>query len=99
MTAPGHSAKRLRIFGRVQGVAYRAWAVELARRLELQGWVRNRSDGSVEALLLGPEQAVTSMIEACRRGPQAAKVDRIQVDVADAAEERPDQGFRQLPSL
>jgi len=99
VTEPGHSAKRVRIYGRVQGVAYRAWAVGRARGLGLQGWVRNRSDGSVEALLLGPEKAVSEMIKACREGPRAARVQRVDVDAAGAAEEWPDQGFKQLPSL
>ena len=68
---------RLRIIGRVQGVWFRGWAVDQARELGLSGWVRNRGDGSVEALLGGPESRVRSMIERCRRGPPAARVDRV----------------------
>jgi acylphosphatase len=90
-------AKRLGISGRVQGVAYRAWTVETATSLGLRGWVRNRRDGSVEALIVGPEVSVARMIEACRRGPPAARVDRVEIT------EAPDAGlgaigFRQLPS-
>src|SRR5712691_3725570 len=70
--APPMQSVRLRITGRVQGVGYRAWAIETAARLELRGWVRNRSDGSVEALVIGAEDAVAAMIEACRDGPFAA---------------------------
>jgi acylphosphatase len=65
---------RLRITGRVQGVGYRAWAIETARRLGLRGWVRNRADGSVEALVTGDAAAVARMIDACRDGPFAARV-------------------------
>lgn len=67
-------AVALRIEGRVQGVWYRGWAVVEAERRGLRGWVRNRGDGSVEALLIGEEAAVAAMIEACRRGPPAARV-------------------------
>jgi acylphosphatase len=73
---------RLRITGRVQGVGYRAWAIETAARLGLRGWVRNRSDGSVEVLVIGEEDAVTAMIEACRDGPFAARVSEIHVSNA-----------------
>jgi len=81
----------LRITGRVQGVGYRAWAIETAARLRLRGWVRNRGDGSVEALVIGPDDAVAAMIEACRVGPFAARV--TEVAVSDAADDGSD-GFR-----
>jgi acylphosphatase len=61
--------------GRVQGVGYRAWAEYIALERGVQGWVRNRHDGSVEALFAGPEGTVTAMIEACRNGPPGARVD------------------------
>ncbi len=79
-------AVRLTIAGRVQGVGYRDWAVKMGRRLGLGGWVRNRIDGSVEALIAGEEPAVARMIELCRQGPSLAKVDRIDETPADAAE-------------
>jgi acylphosphatase len=68
---------RLRIAGRVQGVGYRAWAIAAAARLRLRGWVRNRTDGTVEILAIGGEDAVAAMIEACRDGPFAARVGEI----------------------
>ena len=74
---------RLRITGRVQGVGYRAWAVETARRLGLRGWVRNRADGSVEAHITGGADAVAAMIEACRNGPPAARIAEVAVSEAE----------------
>lgn len=68
----------LSISGRVQGVGFRAWTVREARRHALLGWVRNRYDGRVEALLIGEAQEVEAMIEACRRGPALARVDDLQ---------------------
>lgn len=61
--------------GRVQGVGYRAFVEHEAHRRGLRGWVRNRRDGTVEAAFAGPHDAVVAMIEACRRGPYAARVD------------------------
>jgi acylphosphatase len=72
---------RIRIRGRVQGVWYRAWTREEAVARGITGWVRNRSDGSVEALLMGPASVVDDMIAACRRGPELARV--ASVDIAD----------------
>lgn len=68
----------LRIRGRVQGVWYRGWTEEEATRRGLRGWVRNRRDGSVEALFAGPAALVNDMIEACRRGPPAARVETVE---------------------
>jgi len=87
---------RLSITGRVQGVGYRDWAMRTAERLGLTGWVRNRVDGSVEALVVGEDVAVGEMIEACRRGPRLAEVDAVDVDPVDL-DILPD-GFRQLPT-
>ncbi|HEX3864747.1 MAG TPA: acylphosphatase [Stellaceae bacterium] len=87
---------RLGIIGRVQGVGYRAWTVDTARRLGLRGWVRNRSDRRVEALVTGDDAAVAAMIVACRDGPFAAKV----ADVAvNDAEDDGSVGFAALPTL
>jgi len=72
----------LRITGRVQGVGYRAWAMQRAARLGLRGWVRNRADGSVEALVIGEDDAVAAMIEKCREGPFAARVTGVAVSEA-----------------
>ena len=84
-------AVHLRVAGRVQGVGYRAWALETASRLGLRGWVRNRSDGTVEALVIGRDEAVAAMIEACREGPFAARV--TELAVSEAEDDRSD-GFR-----
>jgi len=65
------------VFGRVQGVGYRAFVAEEAERRGLAGWVRNRRDGTVEAVLSGPAERVADLIAACRRGPPAARVERI----------------------
>ena len=89
-------AALLRITGRVQGVGYRAWAIETAARTGLRGWVRNRGDGSVEALIIGGEDAVAAMIEACRKGPFAARV--TEVLVGDAADDG-SEGFRPRASV
>lgn len=67
----------IRITGRVQGVAYRAWAQEEAAALGLSGWVRNSRNGDVEAAICGPRETVQAMIEACRSGPPLAQVDDV----------------------
>ena len=89
-------AKRLRIHGEVQGVFYRAWSAEQARSLGLRGWVRNRRDGSVEMLLCGEDESVARMIDLCRQGPPAARVERI--DVEEASEPAP-VGFEKRSTL
>jgi acylphosphatase len=83
------------ISGRVQGVGYRAWAEEEARRRGLAGWVRNRRDGSVEAVFAGDANAVDVMVVACRSGPPSAAV--IKVDVSETAEVT-GRDFRVLPT-
>jgi acylphosphatase len=87
---------KLRITGRVQGVGYRAWAIEAAERAGLRGWVRNRADGTVEALLTGDDDAVAWMIEACRDGPFAARVSGVAVG---DAEDDGCAGFRPKPTV
>lgn len=72
-------ARHVLVSGRVQGVAYRWSTAEQARRLELGGWVRNLSDGRVEALLAGPPTAVEAMLTWMRQGPPAARVDDLVV--------------------
>jgi len=72
------SGMHLQITGRVQGVWFRGWVVKEARARGLAGWVRNRADGSVEAVFAGPAEAVAAMLEACRAGPPAARVAAIE---------------------
>jgi acylphosphatase len=77
--------RRLLIAGRVQGVWFRGWTVEQALALGLDGWVRNRRDGSVEILASGSEAAVAALIERCHAGPPAARVESVEVEEADEA--------------
>lgn len=76
---------RLTISGRVQGVGYRDWARGQAVALGLNGWVRNRRDGCVEALVSGPAYQIEAFVAAIRRGPSLARVDDV-VLVEAAAE-------------
>ncbi|WP_426526165.1 acylphosphatase [Bradyrhizobium sp. McL0615] len=69
--------RHVTISGRVQGVGYRYFVEHEARSRDLEGWVRNRRDGSVEAVFSGPAEAVTAMIAACRRGPSSARVEAL----------------------
>jgi acylphosphatase len=85
------------ISGRVQGVGYRNWTVITATKLGVEGWVRNRSDGTVETVFHGSAQQVDAMLEACRKGPMLARVDGIQTTAHDQPLEKP--GFPYLPTL
>ncbi len=75
---------RLTIHGRVHGVGYRAFVEREAVQRGLEGWVRNRRDGSVETLIVGDELLVDEMIEACSRGPAVARVDWVDIEEAQA---------------
>ena len=96
MAASDPIARRLRIHGRVQGVFYRGWTVEAARALGLTGWVRNRADGSVEVLAVGPAAAVEALIRKCHDGPPHASVDRVEVEPAQGIV---GPGFVQKPTV
>lgn len=74
---------RLRIEGRVQGVGFRMFVERAAAALGLDGWVRNRRDGGVEAVIAGTPAAIEEMIERCHAGPPAARVDRVEVLAED----------------
>jgi acylphosphatase len=94
--------RRVVIRGRVQGVGYRAWVEHQARRLGLQGWVRNRRDGSVEAVFEGAEDVVTSMTTSCRGGPSSARVDDVAEETAPDGTlglRRAGEAFSVLPTI
>lgn len=98
----GGALRHVTIKGRVQGVGYRAWVEHRARAHALEGWVRNRRDGSVEALFAGPPAVVADMVASCRRGPSAARVDAVDDEPAhsDALNLRPPgERFSVLPTI
>ncbi len=79
------------IHGRVQGVGFRAWMSERANELGLQGWVRNRNEGSLEALLRGDEDALEELLGECEYGPPEAEVDDIAIQ--ESMSDDIDDGF------
>ena len=88
--------------GRVQGVGYRAFVEDEAMQRRLRGWVRNRRDGSVEAVFAGPRTVVEAMIEACRHGPASARVsalDQREGTQTDLSEEARGSFFEVLPTV
>ena len=96
------TARHLRVHGRVQGVGYRQGLVREATRLGLRGWVRNRSDGTVEALAVGSAAALDALLEWAHRGPPAAAVLRVDVQApgkAEATEAAAVSGFEQRPTV
>jgi acylphosphatase len=100
MTASERTA-RVTITGRVQGVGFRAFVEYEAARRGLRGWVRNRRDGSVEAVFAGSSDVVDDMLAACRRGPRSARVDHVNVEPETAAllqNARAGDAFEVLPT-
>jgi acylphosphatase len=98
----GGAIRQVTIRGRVQGVGYRAWVEQHALEHDLEGWVRNRRDGSVEALLAGTAEAVTDMVAQCWRGPSASRVDAVREEPGhpDALNlRRPGERFSVLPTI
>lgn len=89
-------AVRVRITGRVQGVWFRGWTVAEARSRGLRGWVRNCQDGSVEALFIGPSDALEDLVERCHQGPTTARVAQVKTF---AAEDDGSLEFRQVKTV
>lgn len=99
MTNPPDSditSLRMRVEGFVQAVGYRNFAIMEANKLALDGWIRNRSDGTVEALVSGPTKAVETFVAVCSRGPAGSKVKSIDLHNADPPAEK---GFHRRSSL
>jgi acylphosphatase len=97
-----HAILQVTIRGRVQGVGYRAWLEQQARQSKLEGWVRNRRDGSVEALFAGPPTVVAEMVALCRHGPPSSRVDNVISETADDEQLRLRQAgerFSVLPTI
>ena len=94
--SPPVSARRVVVHGRVQGVGYRDAAVQAAYTTGVQGWVRNRRDGTVEAFVQGERAAVVRFIEWCKRGPPLARVSA--VEAAEAGVDTTLRAFTWLPT-
>ena len=90
------TALRFRIEGFVQAVGYRNYVIEEANRLGLDGWVRNRSDGTVEALACGPTKAIEAFFTVCAKGPPGSRVANVEMHRAEPPTEK---GFKRRPSL
>ena len=95
-TAASPTRVRLRIEGLVQGVGFRAFVEREARSRGLDGWVRNRRDGGVEAVLAGAAGQVEDMVAICRQGPRGSRVDMVKVLYAGEAVA---QGFEVRPTV
>jgi acylphosphatase len=99
MSEPGEQGEpcclRLKITGFVQSVGYRNFAIAEARKLGVDGWVRNRFDGSVEILVSGPTKTVETFIGLCMRGPNWARVDNVEMKKDNPPEVK---GFNRRPS-
>lgn len=96
--AHGHITRHLVIRGQVQGVSYRWSMVQAAQQRGVQGWVRNRRDGCVEALVIGPMDAVQSLIDWAHQGPPHARVKAVEVTTLPAPAE-PVSGFTQRETV
>lgn len=96
MTDDDITSLRMRIEGFVQAVGYRNYTIQEAVRLGLDGWVRNRFDGTVEVLISGPTKVVEEFVSLCSRGPAGSQVKSIDLHNAEPPEER---GFHRRPSV
>lgn len=88
--------KRLIVHGRVQGVGYRYGMLAVAKHVQISGWVRNRSDGTVEAIVQGTTEAIEKILDWARRGPSGAAVSR--VEIHEDTEQQIYEGFIQRPT-
>lgn len=88
---------RLRIEGFVQAVGYRNFAIAEASRLGLDGWIRNRADGTVEALVSGPQKDVEAFVGAAMRGPAGSRIRNVELHNEDKPPD--EKGFRRRPSV
>jgi len=93
---PPREVRHLIVTGRVQGVGFRAGMAQEAQALGVTGWVRNRADGSVEALVCGAPEQIAAILLWARRGPPAARVDHVAVDEGEDGEFG---GFEQRASV
>ena len=94
--------RHVSVRGRVQGIGYRAWVEDRATARGLEGWVRNRRDGSVEAVFAGAEDVATAMIASCHRGPPLARVEAVQDEAGNPDElglRRAGERFSVLPTI
>jgi acylphosphatase len=91
------TARRVRFEGSVQGIGFRAYAIQVARQLRLTGWVRNRADGSVETLVCGTTKAIEDFVSAGIKGPPGARVSAFEVFDAEVPADA--AGFVQRPTL
>ena len=89
----------LTVRGRVQGVGFRAFVEDEGLRRGLDGWVRNRRDGAVEAAASGPAEEIDSWIAVLRRGPPGSRVDGIETKEADESAAEAEPGFSVLPTI
>lgn len=90
--------RHLRIAGRVQGVGYRYALGAEAQANGISGWIRNRRDGTVEAVVQGDAQAVEEIIAWAKRGPTTARVTKVDAQAARGELDRPYAGFEELPT-
>jgi acylphosphatase len=98
----GDVIRKIMIRGLVQGVGYRVWVEREAAARGLEGWVRNRRDGRVEALLAGSADVVAEMIALCRQGPRMARVDAVEDEAVQSGELKlrsPGERFSMLPTI
>jgi acylphosphatase len=96
MTEEDLTTLRLRVEGFVQAVGYRNFAIGHAERLGLDGWIRNRSDGTVEVLISGPTKTVEIFVGLCMRGPPGARVANVELHNVETP---PEKGFQRRPAV